>query len=96
MPTTRFLAVFAAVLTAAVGVGPAPASADYFTSIPMDDSFMNFGSDETNADHFLYWNHFVHYQNFDEYDARTDHYGGTCMVTPLSLSAPASNVLTRD
>lgn len=72
MPITRLVAVFAAIVITAVGLGQAPASAHNFVLIRMDDNFMDYGSDEDNDDHFLFWNHFVHFQNFDQYDARTD------------------------
>jgi hypothetical protein len=56
-----------------VALSPAqPAAAHYFGLIKMDDSVVDFGSDEDNLDHHLFWNHFVHFQMFDQYAARTD------------------------
>jgi hypothetical protein len=52
-----------------------PASAHYFytnASRLMDDTRVDFGSDEDNNDHHMFWNHFMHYQMFDQYSARTD------------------------
>jgi hypothetical protein len=51
---------------------PAPASAHSFGLRKMDNHAVDFASDEDNTDHHLYWNHFVHFQQFDQYDARTD------------------------
>lgn len=72
MRVTRSLAVVLAVALAMAGLGPASASAHYFNLRKMDDAWVDFGSDEDNTDHFLFWNHFVHYQMFDQYFARTD------------------------
>ena len=71
----KFVAVLVAILITATALGPAPASAQPFILIKMDDRFFEFSSDEDNYDHHLFWNHFVYYQNFDEYDLRTDLYG---------------------
>jgi hypothetical protein len=69
---TRSLAIFMAVLLTATVAGPAPASAHFFDSTKMDDSWVDFGSDEDNQDHFLFWNHFVNRQMFEQYLPRTD------------------------
>jgi hypothetical protein len=75
MHITKLFAVLVAILMTAVGLGPTPAAAHNFVLIKMDDRYMEFSSDEDNDDHFLFWNHFVYFQNFDEYDFRTDLYG---------------------
>lgn len=75
MHITKLVAVFVVILITAVGLGPPPAAAHEFNLIRMDDRTFEFSSDEDNDDHFLFWNHFVHYQNFNEYDFRTDLYG---------------------
>lgn len=58
---------------ALVGFGAgfaAPAQADFFGKLKMDDARVDFASDEANEDHQLYWNHFVHFQNI-KYDNLT-------------------------
>ncbi|GIH08897.1 hypothetical protein Rhe02_69640 [Rhizocola hellebori] len=72
MHLSKFLAVSVAVLVTVAGLGPAPAMAHEFNLIRMDDAFMDFASDESIDDHHLFWNHFVHFQNYDQYGARTD------------------------
>lgn len=70
MAITRSIAVsLLAVVVFVAAVPPRPASAHYFNLIKMDDRWVDFASDEDNNDHFLYWNHFVHYQMFDRYFA---------------------------
>jgi len=64
-------------VTATVGllalVGTAPsASAHNFGLRKTDNNVVTFASDEDNTDHYLFWNHFVHFQQVDQYDARTD------------------------
>jgi len=66
------VAVVLAIVIAGTAVTATPASAHYFGLTKMDDSRVDFGSDEDVNDHFLFWNHFVHYQMTDQYDARTD------------------------
>ena len=39
--------------------------------ILMDNNPVTFASDEDNNDHHLYWNHFMHFQQYDYYDAMT-------------------------
>jgi hypothetical protein len=38
----------------------------------MDDYWVDFASDEDTDDDYLYWNHFVHFEQLNQYDARTD------------------------
>lgn len=49
-----------------------PAAAHWFGYIKMDDKWVDFASDEDNTDDYLFWNHFVHFEQLDQYDARTD------------------------
>lgn len=49
-----------------------PAYAHDFGLIKTDDGRVSYGSDESNDDHHLFWNHFVFFQSENEYQARTD------------------------
>jgi hypothetical protein len=72
MHMVRKLAVLSAVVALLVGLVPAGASAHFFGLRKMDDNWVDFASDEDNTDHYLFWNHFVHFQQIDQYQARTD------------------------
>jgi hypothetical protein len=62
-----------AVIGLLVALSPAsPAAGHAFELIKMDDATVDFGSDEDNNDHHLFWNHFMHFQMIDEYQNRTD------------------------
>ncbi len=50
----------------------APTAAHQFDNRKSDNSFVTFASNEDNDYHYLWWNHFVHFQQYDQYDARTD------------------------
>jgi hypothetical protein len=65
-------AVIGAVAALLVSLFPVPASAHLFNKTRTDDSFVDFASDEDNTDHHLFWNHFVHFEQIDQYGARTD------------------------
>lgn len=59
------------VLVAVLAV-PQAAYAHAFGSIKQDNNEVTFSSDEdTEYDH-LWWNHFVHFEQYDQYGARTD------------------------
>src|SRR5688572_206154 len=69
--TLRALLVAGTALCLFIAGLPGTASAHGFNLIKMDDPSVDFASDEDNLDHHLFWNHFVHFQQFNEYGART-------------------------
>ncbi len=64
--TPLLTAMFVAAILAA------PAFAHEFDLVKSDNNVVTFASDEDNNYHWSWWNHFVHYQQKDQYDARTD------------------------
>jgi hypothetical protein len=65
--TRRWLVTIGVAAALLFTVSPAPAQAAAYT----DALPVTFASDEDNTDHYLYWNHFVHFQQWDQYHART-------------------------
>ncbi|GAA3255811.1 hypothetical protein ACFO1B_46915 [Dactylosporangium siamense] len=71
----RLVAAWATLMTMVALLFTAqPAEADWFGLLKVDEGGQNvtFASDEDNLDHRLYWNHFVHFEQYDQYGARTD------------------------
>ena len=68
----RCLVVAVAIAAFVPLVSAGPAAAHEFDLRKTDNKDVVFSSDEGNTADWSWWNHFVHYSQFDQYDARTD------------------------